>query len=380
MIGLALEGGGAKGAFHIGALEAFFEKGFRFDMVMGTSIGALNGAMVAEGKFDALKGLWEQAAISKIVDIDDIKFDRFMKGDYDRELIVYLVKKAREAIADGGLPMDKLRELVDKYIDEDCLRSSSIDYGLVTVSVSDGWEPLELFKDQIPKGMLKDYILASAYFPLFNRPKIGGKSYIDGGMYNNCPINPLIRRGASEVVAIRTGSNMPFAKVVDKTVKLTVVEPSEDLGGTIDLRKAKVDYNIKLGYFDALRAIDKLAGVRYYLQPVTVAETIRFAEGLGDEAEKTIRKLLKTRGSRHTLITKAMEVAKKELSLPEDADATQSLLALLEYAAGENGVEKFKVYTLPEFFGEIKRNMQPKPENDLLSYEIAKAIITNYKD
>ena len=195
---------------------------------------------------------------------------------------------------------------------------------------------------------------------------------------NNCPINPLIRRGASEVVAIRTGSNMPFARVVDKTVKLTVVEPSEDLGGTIDLRKAKVDYNIKLGYFDALRAIDNLAGVRYYLQPVTVAETIRFAEGLGDEAEKTIRKLLKTRGSRHTLISKAMEVAKKELSLPEDADATQSLLALLEYAAGENGVEKFKVYTLPEFFGEIKRNMQPKPENDLLSYEIAKAIITNY--
>ena len=61
MRGLALEGGGAKGAFHVGALDAFFERGYRFDMIMGTSIGALNGAMVAEGEFDTLKRLWEQA-------------------------------------------------------------------------------------------------------------------------------------------------------------------------------------------------------------------------------------------------------------------------------------------------------------------------------
>ena len=212
-----MEGGGAKGAFHVGALDAFFERGYRFDMIMGTSIGALNGAMVAEGEFDTLKRLWEQAAISKVADLDDIKFEQLMKGDYDRELIIYLVKKARQAISGRGLPMDKVRYLVDKYVDEQKLRSSDIDYGLVTVSVSDGWKPLELFKDEVPEGMLKEYILASAYFPLFNRPEIGGKRFIDGGMYNNCPVNPLIRRGASEVVAIRTGSNMPSVKVVDRT-------------------------------------------------------------------------------------------------------------------------------------------------------------------
>ena len=377
MRGLALEGGGAKGAFHIGALEAFFEKGYAFDMVMGTSIGALNGAMVAEGDFDVLKRLWENAAISKVADIDDIKFERLMKGDYDRELIIYLVKTARKAISDGGFPMNKVKYLVEKYVDEDKLRASNIDFGLVTVSVSDGWKPLELFKDEIPEGMLKEYILASAYFPLFNRPKIGGKSFMDGGMYNNCPVNPLVRRGASEVVAIRTGSNMPSAKVVDRTVKLTYVEPSEDLGSTIDFRKERVDQNMRLGYFDALRAIEKLAGLWYYIEPVTVAEVLRFVENLDGAVENAVRKVLKLHGNRRNLISKAIEVTKKELSLPEDLDAAESLLAVLEYAAKENGIEKFKVYSLSDFFGELKEKMRPNPENDTISYELAATIINN---
>ena len=372
-----MEGGGAKGAFHVGALDAFFERGYRFDMIMGTSIGALNGAMVAEGEFDTLKRLWEQAAISKVADLDDIKFEQLMKGDYDRELIIYLVKKARQAISGRGLPMDKVRYLVDKYVDEQKLRSSDIDYGLVTVSVSDGWKPLELFKDEVPEGMLKEYILASAYFPLFNRPEIGGKRFIDGGMYNNCPVNPLIRRGASEVVAIRTGSNMPSVKVVDRTVKVLYVEPSESLGSTIDLRKERVGYNVRLGYFDALRAIDNLAGVKYYIEPVTVAEALRFAESLDGAVEDAVKKVLKVRGGRRRLIAALMEAAKEELNLPGNLDAAETLLAVLEYAAEKSGVERFMRYSLPEFFGALKEKWKFDSGDATRSYAIAAAIMNN---
>ena len=49
MLGLVLEGGGAKGSYHAGAIKALHESGYSFDGVMGTSIGAINGAIVAQG-------------------------------------------------------------------------------------------------------------------------------------------------------------------------------------------------------------------------------------------------------------------------------------------------------------------------------------------
>lgn len=57
MLGLVLEGGGARGAFQIGAFQALNEKGFRFDGIVGTSIGAINGALLAQGDFELGAGL-----------------------------------------------------------------------------------------------------------------------------------------------------------------------------------------------------------------------------------------------------------------------------------------------------------------------------------
>ena len=52
MIGLALEGGGARGAFHMGVVKAFLEEGYEIGGITGTSIGALNGAIIVQGSFE----------------------------------------------------------------------------------------------------------------------------------------------------------------------------------------------------------------------------------------------------------------------------------------------------------------------------------------
>lgn len=376
MRGLALEGGGAKGAFHVGALQAFFDRGITFDAVTGTSIGALNGAMIAQGDFETLKMLWTNAAISKVADVDDAEFDKLMSGDYDRALVKYLVKKAREVISSRGMPIDKLKSIVDKYIDEDKLRASAIDYGLVTVAVSKGWEPLELFKEDVPEGLLKDYILASAYYPLYNRPEIGGRRFLDGGIYNNCPISPLVRKGYTDIVAIRTGSKMPMRGVIDRSVKVTFVNPSESLGGTVDLRKSHVEYNMKLGYFDALRALDKLGGVRYYIEPMEVAEAMSFMQNLRESAFSDLCDILKEKGSRRVIFAHAMAVAHAELDLPDKFGAVETLTAILEEAARMHGVEKFRIYTLNDFLKEIKSRLDTPPSGPVTkSYEMAVAVL-----
>jgi len=64
----------------------------------------------------------------------------------------------------GGIDVTPLRDLLKKFIPEDALRSSKIDYGLMAYSVS-RMEPMMLFIEDIPQGMLADYILASANFP-----------------------------------------------------------------------------------------------------------------------------------------------------------------------------------------------------------------------
>jgi predicted acylesterase/phospholipase RssA len=52
MIGLVLEGGGARGSYHIGAYKGILEEGIKIDGITGTSIGSLNGAMIVQGDFD----------------------------------------------------------------------------------------------------------------------------------------------------------------------------------------------------------------------------------------------------------------------------------------------------------------------------------------
>ena len=65
MRGLALEGGGAKGAYHIGVMKALTEKSYVFDGFVGTSIGAINAAMLAQSDFDAALDLWMSISILK---------------------------------------------------------------------------------------------------------------------------------------------------------------------------------------------------------------------------------------------------------------------------------------------------------------------------
>jgi len=71
MYGLVLEGGGAKGSYQIGAYEAIFQCGLEVNAISGTSIGAINGAMIAQGDFPLCKSLWEDISYSKIIVASD---------------------------------------------------------------------------------------------------------------------------------------------------------------------------------------------------------------------------------------------------------------------------------------------------------------------
>lgn len=64
---LVLSGGGAKGAYEAGCIRALQEMGYEFDLVCGTSIGALNGLLVAQKDFDSMYRMWEELSIEQVM-------------------------------------------------------------------------------------------------------------------------------------------------------------------------------------------------------------------------------------------------------------------------------------------------------------------------
>ena len=71
MYGLVLEGGGAKGAYHVGAYKALKELNIEIGGIAGTSIGAINGAMMVQDDYDLLERIWFNVNSHELFDIDE---------------------------------------------------------------------------------------------------------------------------------------------------------------------------------------------------------------------------------------------------------------------------------------------------------------------
>ena len=82
---LVLSGGGSRGAYEIGAWQALAELGVRLHAVYGTSIGAINAALVAQGDLDLAKELWAHITVRQIVatDEEDFSIDRMVSRKRD---------------------------------------------------------------------------------------------------------------------------------------------------------------------------------------------------------------------------------------------------------------------------------------------------------
>ena len=89
--GIVLEGGGAKGSYQIGAWKALREAGIKIKGIAGTSVGALNGALICMDALEQAEALWENIRYSQVMDIDDMVMESIRKKDLktiDRKSVV----------------------------------------------------------------------------------------------------------------------------------------------------------------------------------------------------------------------------------------------------------------------------------------------------
>ena len=144
MTGLVLAGGGVKGSYQVGAYLAFKKCGIKIDGVVGTSIGSFNAALIAMGKEAELYNFWKNVNVGELLGFNTKYTESVNNKDKFKELI-YGIEQMTIIVKNKGISSDNLKKVLDEMIDEDTLMKSKMDYGLVTVRVSD-LKPLYLFK------------------------------------------------------------------------------------------------------------------------------------------------------------------------------------------------------------------------------------------
>ncbi len=253
-VALVLSGGGAQGAYEIGAWKALRKLKFKFDLVTGTSVGALNGIMVVQNDFYKAYKIWKNISFKDIYDTD-IKEDVTLKKFYQ--------KYGKEIIKNGGMKPDNLEKLLNLMFDAQKFYSSNIDYGLVTFNLSNLKVEYKTKKD-LPKEKLTNYAIASATcFPAFKIKTINNKKYIDGGYYDNLPINLAIDMHATDIIAIDLEAIGIKRKIKKSNCNITIIKPHNKLFNILDFEKEKVRIMIKYGYNDTMKKYGKLEGNKY---------------------------------------------------------------------------------------------------------------------
>ncbi len=160
-IGISFSGGGTRGAAHIGVIQALNEHGIQADFVAGTSAGAIVGALYAAG----------------------LSVERMM--DFAGEGKLFKLFQAKLPTK-GLISLDYLGKLMDKYIDENSFEGLKLPLHVVASNLMSG------HPETFNSGKLFEVIMASCAIPLIFKPvEIDQQIYVDGGIFDNMPVNCL---------------------------------------------------------------------------------------------------------------------------------------------------------------------------------------------
>ena len=259
MLAVVLSGGGAKGAYEVGVWKALRKLHIKYDIVTGTSIGALNGMMMTQNEFYRCIRLWKNINY-------DILYDNFKKITSSKEMYLEYLNK----IFDGGISTNKIEQIINSLYKPNKLYNSKIGFGVVSFNLSTRKVVYSTKKNTRPD-KLKKYILASATcFPFFKPTKIGTDILVDGGYYDNLPINLAIELGAEEIIAVDLRSVGIKQKIHNKKINITYIKPNNRLDSFLMFDSNVTKRMIKLGYNDTLKKFNKLEGDLYTFKRGTI--------------------------------------------------------------------------------------------------------------
>ena len=323
--GLVLDGGGARGAYQIGAWKALREAGVHINAVAGTSVGALNGALICMGDLEKAEKIWSEMTFSRVMDVDDAWMERLFQGE---QRLADILPEIRRILAEGGVDVTPLRRLIHETVDEKKIRESGIEFCMTTFSLSE-FRKLELSISDIPEGRLEDFLLASAYLIGFRNETLEGRRYLDGGLADNVPVAPLVERGYKDIIEIRIyGPGREPRVKLPEDAEIYRIGPRVRLGSILEFDGRRSRQNMKIGYYDAKRMLYGLEGIIYYIDQ-------EYSDEWYERRMRDVSELEKA------------ELAFRLKIAPGYTDK-EIYLAVLEASAKQLQVPKYRIYTVDE--------------------------------
>jgi NTE family protein len=183
-----LSGGGNMGALQVGMLRALLERGIRPDLVLGCSVGALNGAAVAA-----------EPTLPMVARLEELWVDLEHRDLLPAGILPVTLQLARRGVALH--PNTGLRSLVEQVLGDRAFGDLAVPFQCVATDVVAAREVW--FED----GPLIEPILASAALPAVLPPvEIDGVRYIDGAVLNDVPVARAVVLGATRIYVLHTGT------------------------------------------------------------------------------------------------------------------------------------------------------------------------------
>jgi NTE family protein len=291
--GLVLSAGGAKGAYQVGCWRAFVERGISFAAVAGSSIGALNGALVCQGDWEAACRLWFELTRQSAGGLNYHKFGKLLAtaaGDLGLLLLpvpnvgwVRAIKYASSVVKltsnygslgalrrNGLFNMSDIHPLLKRHVDMEKILAQPIPLFVTVCGEPRATRPLgpaHWFNMRNLTGEEAwDLITASMSVPfVFSPVRVRGEYYSDGGMGHWLPIEPLYEHGIRNIIAVSTKAGTTCNPRHYPNANIILIKPQKALGrfpvATFRFTERAIKRWMDEGYQDAIRTLDRQGGL-----------------------------------------------------------------------------------------------------------------------
>lgn len=264
-IGIALAGGGARGAYQIGAWKALKEFGYdkQISVYSGASVGSLNAVLFAMGDYQLAEKTWLSLEKDTLFNIE--------KSIYKR-----LFKEKLNFFNKGVYNTNQLESMMDEVINYDEIRKHEIYvattylgekrkhfYDLLFTNYEHYFtNDKDMIKyqrlDQLSDENIRKSMLASCAIPVAFKPiTIDQDTFYDGGILDNTPIKPLQEAGCDKILVIDL-FRMNFKRFIDqKEESVYYIHPKKSLRGILDFDPKKIRRRFELGYVDMCNFLEE---------------------------------------------------------------------------------------------------------------------------
>ncbi|MEC9485794.1 MAG: patatin-like phospholipase family protein [Candidatus Izemoplasma sp.] len=261
-IGIALAGGGARGAYQIGAWKALNEYGVleKVKHFSGASVGSLNAVLYAMGDYELAYDVWMKRDNTDLFHTEDDIFKRLLKEKLD-----FFNK--------GIFNIEKLKTMIEETVDFEKIKDKEV-YVATTRLGDENASFFDLIKTNYKHFFKSDYqvdfydinkieaakrnkvLLASCAIPVAFKPvQIDDKRYYDGGILDNAPYEPLIKAGCDVIIVIDLYTFSMMRITREKRAKLLVCYPKKSLRGMLDFKQEYLERRFNFGYHDMTKLL-----------------------------------------------------------------------------------------------------------------------------